>query len=170
MRNLGNESGILDLFSKDFEPLLKVKGRVYVRKIEPIMNVRRVEVEEVIRTVMSDGTLESTRNASPGDWVILGPQREQYVVSDEKLNDLYTQQTDGGILPKERKIIALKNPVGTKIKIKAPWGSEVEPAFQEGGGQCFIVVNLDTNDNWTKDRYIIGNESLLLSNYSLLES
>jgi hypothetical protein len=47
----------------------------------------------------------------------------------------------------------------------APWGTPENPAYQEGGEKCYLVVSLDETGAFTADRYIIGDEELLLSNY-----
>jgi hypothetical protein len=145
MENLEKEFEMLNLHSESFESKILSEGDVYIRRVEPINNVRKVGETEVIKTFMPDGTLESTQEANPGDWVITGPEGEEFVFTDEKLNDLYTQEPDGSFLPKERKILAIKNPVNSKIRINAPWGTEENPVYQDGETESMVVIGLDSD-------------------------
>lgn len=124
MEEIENKFPSLDLHSENFESRILREGRVYVRNIKPLRGARKVEVSEVVETYMPDGTLECVNEANPGDWVIVGPEGEEFVFSEEKFNDVYVSVGDGTFLPKERKIIAIENPTNSKIRIKAPPGGQ----------------------------------------------
>lgn len=158
----------LDLHSESFEAQIRAEGSMYARKAESVANARRVEEVEIIQTFMSDGTLESTREANPGDWIITGPDGEQFVLTDEKVHDLYEQTPDGSLVAKERKIIAFKNPTNAKIRIPAPWATLEKPVYQDGEKDCMLAIGLTADGELSDDRYIIGNENILVNNYNLV--
>ena len=165
MEIISEEYKSLDLFSANFESRLTDNGKVFVRKIEQVI-VRQAIESEVVDTYMSDGTLETSVIAGKGDWVITGPKGEEFILTDEKINDLYVRTESGDFVTKARKIIALKNPTGTKIRIKAPWGTDEKPVYQYGGTDCVVAVGLTEYGALTDNRYIIGEEDILLSNYN----
>jgi len=156
---------LVDLHSHDFEEKLKREGSVYVRKIEPIVGALQVHEPVTVETLLPDGTLESTQEAREGDWVITGSKGEKFVFTDKKFQDLYRQGDKGSWVPKERKIIAIQNFFGESVRIVAPWGTKEKPAYQDGSEKCMLVIGLDSAGNFTSDRYIIGDEEMLLNNY-----
>lgn len=166
MENVPEQTDVLDLFDIDFETKLKEEGGVFSRKIEPIQSARQVTTSEVIETHMPDGTLEDTAQAEFGDWVVTGPLGETFVVSDEKFNELYKVNLTGGFTPRQREILAIQNPTGKSIQVRKPWKKEGKPEYQTGGKDCFLVVSLDEKGEFTDDRYIIGDEEILMSNYT----
>ena len=168
MENLENFV-TLDLGSESFESKIKEEGAIYLRKTVPLRGVRKVVVAETVDTYLPDGTVESTKEAAPGDWVVTGPEAEEFVLSSEKFDSLYEEKEPGIFVPKERKIMALKNPAHTKIRIDAPWGTKEKPASQYGESQCILVIELDSEGNFTDNRYIIGDEVILESNYTLVK-
>ena len=155
----------IDLFSKLIEEQL-LAGTVYKRKIEPIKGAQQVSEQIMIETRLPDGTLESTQNANPGDWIITGSKGEKFVFSDTKFQSMYNLDGQGGWIPKERKIVAIPNPVGTPIRISAPWGTPEKPAFQDGSEKAILAAEIGIDGQITKDRYIIGDQEMLLNNYS----
>lgn len=58
---------LVDLFSPEYERKFKTEGTLYKRKIEAIKGARQVSAPEQIKTVLADGTLESTEDTRPGD-------------------------------------------------------------------------------------------------------
>ena len=162
-----NEQGpkMVDLFSAEMEEKLKTEGKIYSRKIESIRAAEQVIKSQTVETRLPDGTIESSVEAKEGEWIITGAKGEKFVFSQKKFDGLYDSDGKGGFVPKERKVIALPNPFGEAVKIFAPWGTPEKPAYQEGSEKCFFVASLDESSNFTNDRYIIGDEELLLSNY-----
>ena len=161
---------MVDLFSSEMETRIKTEGQIYQRKIETIRGAEQVVEPQTVETHLPDGTLESSVEAKPGEWIITGAKGERFVFSAKKFDGLYESDEKGGYIPRERKVIALKNPFGEAIKISAPWGTTDNPAYQEGSEKCYLVVSLDESGAFTSDRYIIGDEELLLSNYDLASS
>ena len=159
----------VDLFSSEMETKIKNEGQVYQRKIEPIRGAEQVTEVQVVETHLPDGTLESSVEAKPGEWIITGAKGEKFVFSASKFDGLYESDAEGRYVPRERRVVALKNPFGEAVKISAPWGTPENPAYQEGSEKCYLVVSLDERKAFTSDRYIIGDEELLLSNYTPAE-
>lgn len=157
----------VDLFSAEMESQLKETGNVYRRKIEPIRGAEQVASATVVETRLPDGTLESTQEAKEGDWVITGTKGERFVFTDKKFHDLYDSDGKGCWVPKERKIVAIKNPFSEPVRIMAPWGTPEKPAYQDGSEKSMLVAGMAADGTLTKDRYIIGDEEMLLNNYSL---
>jgi hypothetical protein len=159
------EPRMVDLFSAEMEEKLKTEGKIYRRKIEPIRGAEQVTKLQTVETRLPDGTVESSVEAKEGEWIITGAKGEKFVFSQKKFDGLYDSDGKGGFVPKDRKVIAIPNPYGGAVKISAPWGTPEKPAYQDGSEKCFLVVSLDESTNFTNDRYIIGDEELLLSNY-----
>lgn len=167
--NPEKEPQFVDLFSHEIEEKLKAEGKIYRRKIEPIRAAEQVQEAQPVETKMPNGTIESTQDAKPGDWIITGSKGERFVFTDEKFHKLYEPDKQGGWIPKERKIIAMQNPFGERIRISAPWGSPENPAFQDGSENAVLAVEIGSDGTLTKDRYIIGDEEMLLNNYESVE-
>jgi hypothetical protein len=159
----------INLFDADFEKKIKSEGQIYKRKVEPIKGARQCAKPETIATKLPDGTLESTQEAKPGDWIITGSKGEEFVFFDKKFNGLYVPNEQGGFVPRERRIIAIKNPYDEGVRISAPWGTTEKPAYQDGSPSAMFVAELDQDGNMTNDRYIIGDEEMLLNNYIPVE-
>ncbi len=159
------EPKMVDLFDAEMEGRLKTEGKMYRRKIESIRGAEQVTRPQTVETRLLDGTVESSVEAKAGEWIITGAQGEKFVFSQNKFAGLYNPDGNGGFVPKDRKVIALQNPFGGAVKISAPWGTAEKPAYQSGSERCFFVVSLDESGTFTSDRYIIGDEELLLSNY-----
>lgn len=155
----------VDTNSEEVIKLLKEQGTVYRRKIEPIKGARQVTEPETVETVLSSGVRESSTDAKPGDWVITGSQGEQFVFTNSKFEGLYISNGQGGYLPRERKIVAVRNPYNEPISVTAPWSTSEKPELQNGDESCMLVASLDDEGEFTSDRYIIGSEQLLLNNY-----
>ena len=156
---------MVDLCSSEMEINIKNNGQIYQRKIEPIHGAKQVTEAQIVETRLPDGTLESSVDAKPGAWIITGAKGEKFVFSAKKFDSLYQPDHRGGYIPRERRVAALKNPFSEAVKISAPWGTLENPAYQEGGEQCYFVISLDEAGGFTNDRYIIGDRELLFSNY-----
>lgn len=158
--NAEKQPVLADLFSEEFETCFKTNGKVYRRKIEPIRGAQQIAEATVVETRLPDGTLESTQEAKSGDWIITGSKGENFVFTDKKFQSLYNSNGTGGWVPKERKIVAISNPFGQSVRINAPWGGT-----QDGSEKAVLVAEIGPDGSMTKDRYIIGDEEMLLSNY-----
>lgn len=156
----------IDLFSAEMEAMIGKSGKVYCRKIEPIHGAEQVVEPTKVETRLPDGTLETTREAAKGDWIITGTEGEKFVLTDERLHELYESDGKGSWVAKERKIIAMVNPFNEAVRIMAPWGTPEKPAYQDGSDKCILVVGITPEGVLTKDRYIIGDEQMLLNNYA----
>jgi hypothetical protein len=81
------------------------------------------EQRQVI-TVTSDGK-ETTNTAEPGDIIMSGPSKENYVVKAAKFPKLYSGDIGGLVIPEQspRMVAAYK---GTKtVTFTAPWGESM---------------------------------------------
>jgi hypothetical protein len=153
----------IDLFSPEIVAILKEQGALYKRKLEPIRGVRDPEQIEHVVT-MVERKVETISIAEPGSHkIIMGAYGEEYVLTTDRFNELYD------VVPRERQILALKNPYERPIKIQAPWSTPEKPAYQEGGPEAFMAFALDDKGNLTDDRYIIGGLDPLNANYEPLD-
>lgn len=167
MHKAEREPQLIDLFSEEYENKFRTEGTIYKRKIEPIKGARQVaEAEkETIVTKLPDGTVESSQDANETDWVITGSKGEEFVFTDTKFHGLYDSDGKGGWIPKERKIVAIQNPTMAPVRINAPWGGA-----QDGSEKAMLVAEIAADGSYTKDRYIIGDIEMLLSNYDPAEA
>ncbi|OGN04734.1 MAG: hypothetical protein A3B99_03580 [Candidatus Yanofskybacteria bacterium RIFCSPHIGHO2_02_FULL_44_12b] len=91
MENLENNTEpLVDTLGPEMVERWKNEGKLYRRKIEPILGAEKVTETRVVETRLPDGTLESSQEAKPGDWVITGSKGEKFVVTQKKLI-LYTR-------------------------------------------------------------------------------
>lgn len=166
MENLNERQELLiDTFGQELVDKWGTEGKLYRRKIEPILDAEKVTEVRVVETKLPNGTVESSQEAKIGDWIITGSKGEKFVFTQAKVDSLYTLGEDGKFIPRERKILVLKNLFAKPIKINAPWGTPEKPDYQSGTENCMLVVSLDDSGKMTKDRYIIGDEEMLLGNY-----
>jgi hypothetical protein len=157
------EALLVDLFSHEIEERMKSDGEICERRIIPVRSARQLNETQTVETDLGDGGVETTVKAKAGDWVITGAEGEKFVLSSEKFQSSYREDNKGGYIPQEHAIIALKNPFGKSIKINAPWGE-----YEQGGANCYLVISLDNHGKFSNDRYIIGDEKLLLKNYRII--
>ena len=71
-RTTEQEPQIIDTFGNEMINMWEEKGIIYYRKIEPIKGAEKVTKTTTVETRLSDGTVESTNEANPGDWIITG--------------------------------------------------------------------------------------------------
>jgi phosphoglycolate phosphatase len=155
----------VDLFDPGLEERIKNTGSVYDRLIKPLKKAEPAKERTEVKTDLKGRFVETQAEAEPDDWIVTGPEGEKFVLSHKKFHDRYRSDGKGGYLPKERRIVALKNPFKKTIRIAAPWGSAGKPAYEFGDENCFLAVSLDKNGEFTRDRYLIGDGEILLSNY-----
>ncbi|MDQ5928639.1 MAG: hypothetical protein QG594_413 [Bacteroidota bacterium] len=159
------EPKIVDLFDPEIVRRIREEGFIYLRKIEPIVGAQQVIENQMVKTQLPDETIEAITEAESGDWVITGSKGEKFVLTNEKFEDRYDEKTKGVYIPKEQKIIALRNPFNEPIKIIAPWSTFEKQEYEYGSEKAIMVISLDEHNQYTNDRYLIGDEEMLLSNY-----
>jgi PGDYG protein len=158
------EALLVDLFSYEIEEKIRNDGEIYERRIIPLRGAKQLNEPQTVETDLGEGSVETTVKAKAGDWVITGAEGERFVLNTEKFQSRYRPDDKNGYIPREHAVIALKNPFEKPIKIKAPWGE-----YEQGGTDCYLVVSLDNHGKLGNDRYIIGDEKLLLNNYRLIK-
>lgn len=138
----GDREAFTDLNSgkiaKDLE-----KAPLYRKSV--VVTMRTAKDGEALTTVLSDGSVETSRVLKGGEIIVRNPTGEEYAMDREKFMARY-ENTDGEWRAKG-KAQAMKNPTGSPIVIMAPWGEE-----QRGDENCYIAMNPDS----PSDRYIIG--------------
>ena len=154
---------LIDIFSPEIEGLFRGDGVLYKRKREPLRRARQATKPIIIETHLPSGLVETTLEAKKGDWIITGSVGEEFVVLEDTFDTLYESLDDGTYLPREKTILALKNPSGASIEIRTSWGTQI------GDKGCLLVVTLNDGNTFTSDRYLIGSEELLRNNYEALE-
>ena len=155
----------IDLFDTEVTTLLHQNGELFRRKIQSIAGVREPVTEEIIETIVN-GILESKNTAHPGvDKIITGSRGEEFVLSKEKFDSLYSTDEDGTVTPRERLVLAMKNPYSRPIRIEAPWSTPDNYQTQDGTSEAMLTFGLDEAGELTSDRYIIGDLEMLLANY-----
>jgi hypothetical protein len=117
-----------------------------------VVRIRPATPGEVIQTVLADGTVETSNTAREGHYVITNPGGEQYLKGAAKVAAQYIEIGDG-LYRANAYCRAFPNPVGSSIKIIAPWGEE-----QIGAPDCMLVARyyLDQPDDVNTERFIIG--------------
>ena len=86
--------------------------------------------EETLTTRLSDGTEETVNTAFPGNWIVMNPSGEQYILTEEKFKEKYIPAKQKGVYvskPIPQKFIQIKE----DIEFMAPWGA---PQFIKKGG------------------------------------
>ena len=122
MENIEKQELFVDTSSQELIDKWQSEGKFYRRKIEPILGAEEVTEAKVVETRLLDGTLESSQEAKAGDWIITGSKGEKFVFTQAKVDSPYVMGVDGKFIPRERKILALKNPFGKSIKNKCSLG------------------------------------------------
>jgi hypothetical protein len=127
-------------------PIYKKFGKV---------NAHVAQGGETIKTVLADGTEETTNTAESDDVIVTNPTGEQYILKPDRFNSRYEATEDEGVFNAKGKARVVPNPTGEPIKIIAPWGEE-----QFGGPDALIatVYDPDKPDEVGSDRYIIGRD------------
>lgn len=136
-----------EAFSDKFEaaPLWRKKAVVSARQTADV---------ESLKTVLADGTVETSRDAVPaGHWIITNPGGEEYAITPEKFEKLYEGTDKEGRFRAKGVIRAYQNPTGHPVTIIAPWGE-----VQYGDENCWLAAGTDDSMNPTDDRYIIGGQ------------
>lgn len=131
---------ILDLLAH--APLYKKQGRVHAR---PAM------LGEKIVTVLASGVEETANIAKTGDWIIMNPSGEKYIVPEKKFLDRYEQTHEDGVFQAKGYCRAIKNPHNEPIEIMAPWGTPMV-----GDEDCVIADVCDAEgNNMRREPYLI---------------
>jgi hypothetical protein len=160
---------MINLFDSDLVQRIVKEGRVYIRKAQPVLAEQIIEKQKVV-TVIPDGGVESIVEANPADWIITGSKGERFVVTNDKFKSLYNTNAENEYVPRAYKIIALRNPFNKSIRIVAPWSSPEHLSHQYGNEEAILVLTIDECGTITDNRYLIGDQEMLVSNYELLGS
>lgn len=159
----------IDLFKTEILMLLKNEGELFRRRTEPIISMREPATLERVYTIVN-GNIESSNIARPGeDIIITGSRGEEFVFTNKKFLDMYIEDNDGNIVPRERLVLAVQNPYGVPIRIEAPWSTPKNIQTQDGTEDAMLVFALDSDGQLNDDRYIIGDKSMLLANYEPIQ-
>ena len=134
------------LFDPHTEEMSEALAKAPIYRKEAIVSVRVALPGEKLDTVLSDGTVETSRILTGGEQIATNPTGEEYAVSEATLQSRYLQLADGTWQAIGR-VRAVRNPTGRPIVISAPWGGE-----QRGGRNCLIAEEVDRPGK----RYIIG--------------
>lgn len=122
-----------------------------IYKKQGFVEARRAEIGEEIITILEDGTKETVNKANEGDWIVVNPGGEEYIVPGSKFENRYEATNEDGKYAAKGYVRATKNPFGKPIEIMASWGE-----IQVGDEDCFIVDTCDENGNCSGEPYIIA--------------
>lgn len=122
-------------------PIFRKQGRVKARPA--------IVGEEVV-TILKSGVRETASKAVAGDWVLINPSGEQYIISGVKFLERYESTDVGGVYQAKGYCRAIRNPFGTSIEIMASWGQA-----QFGDEYCMIADTCDALGNIGGEPYII---------------
>ncbi len=130
---------------------LDAHGQRY-RKVGEVRACRATEPIPV-RTILADGTEETTNIAQPGDYVVTAPSGERWVVEASTFEARYAPKPRTKAVYLARgEVIAVENPFRRPISLLAPWGEQ-----QHGAADCMIADVFDpAKGRRTGEPYIIA--------------
>lgn len=140
---------LLDLQTPDMTNLF---SHAPLYRKNAVVHIRRAIPGEVIQTILTDGTVETSNTAREGHYVITNPGGEQYLKGAAKVAAQYIEIGDG-LYRANAYCRAFPNPTGFPISIIAPWGE-----VQIGAPDCKLVARyyLDRPEEVDTERFIIG--------------
>lgn len=146
------EPKMVDLSTEEYTQKL-AEAPVYAKF--GTVEARVAAEQEVVETILTNGTVETTNTAEVGDVIVTNPGGEKYVLKPEKFANKYEATEQDGVFRAKGIARAINNPEGCDIKIMAPWGEE-----QKGGPDCMVVIGFDPSNpsEISPDRYIIGGD------------
>jgi hypothetical protein len=116
---------------------LDASGQRY-RKVGQV-RARRATEPIPVRTILADGTKETTNIAQPGDYIVTAPSGERWVVKAGTFEARYAPKPRTKTVYLARgEVIAVENPLRRPISILAPWGEQ-----QHGAADCMIADVFD---------------------------
>ncbi len=121
-----------------------------------LVRARASVVGEQIETVLADDKVETKNTAHAGDWVIINPSGEEYILSEDQFLKEYEVTDTKGTYQSKGYCRAYKNPFHQPIEIMASWGSA-----QTGDQDCFIACACDATGNSEGEPYLIENKVFL---------
>jgi hypothetical protein len=133
---------------------LLAKAPLYKKFAE--VRARKAIDGETITTTLEDGKIETVNTAHAGDWVIINPSGEEYILSHETFTDRYSQTSELGRYQSHEYCQAIANPFLKPIEIAATWG-----AIQRGDPNCFLAIACDKNAIQNGELYLIDYESFM---------
>jgi hypothetical protein len=120
-----------------------------------IVTARQVSQEEYVKTILEDGTRETSNTALPGNWVVTNPGGESQVLTAEMFDTRYTATEQPGLFQSQGYSKIVKNPFDKPIKIVAPWGE-----IQVGSLDCYLAIPCDEAGAFIQTApYIIDSKS-----------
>ncbi|PID32514.1 hypothetical protein CR970_00050 [Candidatus Saccharibacteria bacterium] len=113
------------------------------------------DVEQEVKTVLSNGNVETVNTAKVGDYIVTNPGKETYVLDPETFGKRYDPTDKDGTFRAKGMIRAFRNNTGSPVSIVPPWGGT-----QTGDADCMFATIYDPEnpDEIGTDRYIIGHE------------
>lgn len=131
--------------------ILTALASANVFKKQGRVNARPATEGEKVITTLANGQEETVNIANAGDFVVINPSGEQYIVSEKKFLNRYQKTDEKGVYQTKGSCRAIKNPFGKPIEIMASWG---EP--QTGDENCMIADVCDEKgDNMDDEPYLI---------------
>ena len=98
---------------------------------------------ETIKTILANGTKETTNTAKVGDYIITNPGGERYIVKPEKFNKRYgPKEGEDGVYEAKGYCKAITNPYGEDVEIMASWGET-----ETGNSECMFADTYDPETN-----------------------
>ncbi len=135
----------------EISEILARNGRIYRKTGE--VRARRADAPETVETVLADGSKETKNTAVPGDYIVTAPGGEQYVLKPDVFLARYERKPgQADIYAARGQIVAIPNPFGRPVAIRASWGE-----MQHGAADCMIadIFDLATRQR-AGDPYLIG--------------
>lgn len=127
-----------------------LKSPIYIK--DAIVTAREVTIPEEVHSILSDGSLESTRIAQIGDFIVTNPTGEEFVLDRKTFLERHQPTGNSNEYLANGFIRAIPNPYGQQIHVKTVWGE------QSGSDQCMIAAIFDPKEpeKVSEDRYLIG--------------
>lgn len=123
--------------SPRLEAALEGQGRRYKKVAE--VRVERALRPRPVKTVLSNGRMETTNRAEKGDYIVTADTGERWVVKPDAFSRRYAPKPGAkNIYVSQGEVIAVPNPFGRPIEIVAPWGEK-----QAGDADCMVADEFD---------------------------
>lgn len=114
-------------------------GEIY-RKSAQVAAIQATE-RTPIETILADGTVETSNVAEIGDYIVVNPGGEEYVVQKDKFAGLYEETDKPGIFQATGIVKAIQNPTNKWVQMEKSWG------IQEGAPDCMFAATYDPDSN-----------------------
>lgn len=131
--------------------IIKALETAQVFKKQGQVRARAAKIGETITTKLASGAKETDNTAKEGDWIVINPSGEMYIISEKKFFGRYEATIEPGVYKAKGSCRAIVNPFNEPIEIMASWGSP-----QTGGSNCMIA------DTCNEDGSNMGGEPYLI--------